>query len=289
MSATPRPFPLVPRRRFLGVQFGRRRTSRRGSGDEIAGTRPYRPGDRITHIHWAASARLSEARGTDEFVVREFFAEQAPRVALVQDRRPAMAIHSEPSPWLDKRAAAESAERLIVASAAAEHGEVVRVDDTGIGPRAQREYDAPDDAVALGLSALLRRPGLLPSGSFVFVVSDFITAVPPDAWLRLRSFAWDVVPVIVQDPVWEQTFPAISGVVLPVADPATGRVEDVWVSAHEARVRRRDNERRLAELLARFRRLWFDPVLVDTSEPYEIGLRFRAWADRRKRIAQVQR
>ena len=139
------------------------------------------------------------------------------------------------------------------------------------------------------MSALLRRPGLLPSGSFVFVVSDFITAVPPDAWLRLRSFAWDVVPVIVQDPVWEQTFPAVSGVVLPVADPATGRVEDVWVSAHEARVRKRDNERRLDELLARFRRLWFDPVLVDTSEPYEIGLRFRAWADRRKRIAQVQR
>ena len=288
MNATPRPFPLVPRRRFLGVQFGRRRTSRRGTGDEIAGTRPYRPGDRITHIHWAASARLSEARGTDEFVVREFFADQAPRVALVHDRRPAMAIHSEPSPWLDKRAAAETAERLVAASAAAEHGEVVRVDETGIGPRLERAYDAPDDAVALGLTALLRRPGLLPSGSFVFVVSDFIAQVPAETWLRLRSSAWDVVPVIVQDPVWAQTFPAVSGVVLPVADPATGRVEDVWVSAHEARARRRDNERRLAELYARFRRLWFDPVLVDTTEPYEIGLRFQAWADRRKRIAQVR-
>ena len=60
----PRPFALVPRRRFLGVQFGRRRSSRRGLGDEVAGTRPYRPGDLIAHIHWAASARLSEARGT---------------------------------------------------------------------------------------------------------------------------------------------------------------------------------------------------------------------------------
>src|SRR5215212_2259824 len=125
MTATaPRPFPLVPRRRFLGVQFGRRRTSRRGDGDEIAGTRPYKPGDLTAHIHWAASARLSEARGTDEFVVREFFAEQAPRVALVVDRRPAMAVTAAPSPWLDKRQVVETAARLIAASAIFERGEI---------------------------------------------------------------------------------------------------------------------------------------------------------------------
>ena len=35
-----------------------------GQGDEVAGTRPYRPGDRRTWIDWAASARLSAARGT---------------------------------------------------------------------------------------------------------------------------------------------------------------------------------------------------------------------------------
>jgi len=217
MSSISRPFALVPRRRFLGVQFGRRRSSRRGIGDEVAGTRPYRPGDLIAHIHWAASAKLSEARGTDEFVVREFFAEQAPRVALVHDRRPGMAIHAPPSPWLDKRAAAETAGRLIEASAAAEQGEVLSVDGALRHPvRRGREdvgrtYDAPETSLTVALEALVRESRVLPTGSFVFVVSDFLVPVPARVWLRLRALRWDVVPVIVQDPTWEQTFPAVGG------------------------------------------------------------------------------
>jgi len=284
----------VPRRRFLGVQFGRRRSSRRGIGDEVAGTRPYRPGDLIAHIHWAASAKLSEARGTDEFVVREFFAEQAPRVALVHDRRPGMAIHAPPSPWLDKRAAAETAGRLIEASAAAEQGEVLSVDGALRHPvRRGREdvgrtYDAPETSLTVALEALVRESRVLPTGSFVFVVSDFLVPVPARVWLRLRALRWDVVPVIVQDPTWEQTFPAVGGVVLPVADPTSGQVQDVWVSAREARERAHANEARFDELRSRFRRLGFDPVVLDTSDPREIGDRFRAWADRRRRLWTVQ-
>jgi uncharacterized protein (DUF58 family) len=293
-AAGSRPFPLVPRRRFLGVQFGHRRSSRRGIGDEVAGTRPYRPGDLIAHIHWAASAKLSEARGTDEFVVREFFAEQAPRVALVHDRRPGMAIHAPPSPWLDKRAAAETAGRLIEASAAAEQGEVLSVDGALRHPvRRGREdvggtYDAPEGSLTVALEALVRESRVLPTGSFVFVLSDFLAPVPARLWLRLRALRWDVVPVIVQDPVWEQTFPAVGGVVLPVADPTSGQVQDIWVSAREARDRARANEVRFDELLSRFRRLGFDPVVLDTSDPREIGDRFRAWADRRRRLWTVQ-
>jgi uncharacterized protein (DUF58 family) len=297
-AAAARPFPLVPRRRFLGVQFGRRRSSRRGDGDEIAGTRPYRPGDITAHIHWPASARLSEASGTDEFVVREFFAEQAPRVALVCDRRPAMAINPPPSPWLDKRGAVEAAVRLVAASATAEHGELAYVDASarrpawlrGTGPLAERiggAYDAPDGSLRGALEALVRQGALLPVGSFVFVVSDFLDPVPARLWTRLRGLRWDVSPVIVQDPVWEQTFPAVGGVVLPLADPATGRVEDVWVGARQARERARANERRLEDLLGRFRRLGFDPVLVDTSEPLEVAGRFQAWAERRRRLWRV--
>jgi uncharacterized protein (DUF58 family) len=297
--SSPRPFALVPRRRFLGVQFGRRRSSRRGIGDEVAGTRPYRPGDLIAHIHWAASARLSEARGTDEFVVREFFAEQAPRVALVHDRRPGMAIHTPPSPWLDKRAAAETAGRLIEVSAVAEQGEVVSIDGAlrhpvqrrRGGPRAAQAdgaYGAPETSLSVALEALVRQSSMLPTGSFVFVVSDFLVPVPARLWMRLRALRWDVVPVIVQDPVWEQTFPPVGGAVLPLADPASGHVQDVWVSAREARERASANERRLEELLARFRRLGFDPVLLDTSDPRAIGDRFRAWAERRRRLWTVQ-
>src|SRR5215211_239835 len=203
MSMTaPRPFPLVPRRRFLGVQFGRRRTPRRGDGDEIAGTRPYRPGDLSAHIHWAASARLSEARGTDEFVVREFFAEQAPRVSLIVDRRPAMAINPSPSPWLDKRQAAETAGRLIVVSAIAERGEIGFSDGTTRTPTWFRGQAGAVGAIERprqvglrhgngsfrnALETVVRHARALPSGSFVFVVSDFLEPMPTRLWARLRS------------------------------------------------------------------------------------------------------
>ena len=43
-------------------------------------------------MDWAASARLSAARGTDEFIVRERFADEAPRVVVLVDRRPSMGI-----------------------------------------------------------------------------------------------------------------------------------------------------------------------------------------------------
>jgi|1186.fasta_scaffold19266_2 uncharacterized protein (DUF58 family) len=295
MSATAvRPFPLIPKRRFAGVQFGRRRSSRRGDGDEIAGTRPYRPGDLTARIHWPASARLSEARGMDEFVVREFFAEQAPRVALVVDRRPAMAINAPPSPWLDKRGAVESVVRLVQASAAAEHGELAYADATLRRPvwlrgtkRLEGAYAAGESALRLPLESLCRNAALLPTGSFVFVISDFLPPVPPRVWLRLRAQRWDVTPVVVQDPVWEQTFPRAGGVTLPVVDPATGRIQDVWLSPRAARERAAANERRLDGTLGRFRRLGFDPVVIDTNDEREISARFNAWADRRKRLLRV--
>ena len=43
-------------------------------------------------IDWAASARLSAARSEDAFIVRERFADESPRVVIVADRRPAMAL-----------------------------------------------------------------------------------------------------------------------------------------------------------------------------------------------------
>jgi uncharacterized protein (DUF58 family) len=287
------PFPLVPRRQFAGVHFGRRRSSRRGDGDEIAGTRPYRPGDLTAHIHWPASARLSEARGMDEFVVREYFAEQAPRVAIVHDRRPAMAVNAPPSPWLDKRGAAEAALRLIRRAAAAEHGDVLYADASHRRPVWLRDvrdtgaYDAGDDALRRPLETLCRHAASLPTGSFVFVVSDFLAAVPARAWLRMRAQRWDVTPVIVQDPVWEQSFPPVGGVAVPVRDPASGRVDDLLLTPREARARAEANEQRLAAILARFRRLAFDPVLVDTSDEDEISARFHAWAERRRRLLRM--
>jgi hypothetical protein len=61
----------------------------------------------------------------------------------------------------------------------------------------------------------------------VFVLSDFVPAAPDDVWLTAIANRWDLVPIVIQDPVWEQSFPDVSGIVVSLRDPATGRVRSV--------------------------------------------------------------
>lgn len=292
-----RTFPLVPRRRHVGIAFGAHRSPRRGPGSDVAGARPYRPGDRIGSIDWHASARLSSTRDRDEFVVREFFAEEAPRAVVIRDRRPSMALYAPPFPWLSKPAAATEAARAIVDSAFAERGYAGQLEwrrePVWLTPRGERErwrldeladdaeHDAPDGSVARALAHLERFRGDVPTGSFVFVISDFLAEVPTGAWLRALGRGWDLVPVVVQDPTWEQSFPAVGSVQIPIADPAGGRIAIVRVGAREALERRRANEDRLARLLDGFRVLGLDPVLVGTSDPDGVRAAFALWAESR--------
>jgi uncharacterized protein (DUF58 family) len=67
-------FPLLSRRRGTGLIGGTRRSVHRGGGFEIVSSRPYRRGDNVRAIDWKASARMSSARLSDEFIVREHFA-----------------------------------------------------------------------------------------------------------------------------------------------------------------------------------------------------------------------
>ena len=293
-------FPLVPRRRFVGVSFGQRRSLRRGRGDEVVGSRPYRPGDHAAWIDWAASARLSAARGTDEFVVREYLAQEAPRAAILVDRAPSLALFGPDTPWLDKPAAVRSAAEAIAASAVAALGEAAYLDHATpdghafwlppAGKRriaeirtrlAEAPFTGAPHALELGLQTLLRHGHLLPPGSFVFVLSDFLAAPRTAAWVRLRALRWDVVPVVVQDPTWEQSFPDVHGVVVPFADPATGTLAPTRLTRREVRELAAGHERRLDRLLKTFRRLGFDPVVVGSGD----GLGpLAAWAARRQAL-----
>ena len=110
-------FPLIPRRRVIGLAFGGIRSVRRGSGSDVAGSRQYVPGDNLAWIDWAASARLSAVRDNDEFIVHEFFADEAPHVVMVADRRPSMGIRPSPLRRLDKPEALLESLRLIRESA----------------------------------------------------------------------------------------------------------------------------------------------------------------------------
>ena len=46
---------------MIGLAFGAMHSARRGMGSDVAGSRPYRPGDDVDAIDWAASAKLSAA------------------------------------------------------------------------------------------------------------------------------------------------------------------------------------------------------------------------------------
>jgi uncharacterized protein (DUF58 family) len=304
-SPTRRAFPLVPRYRTAGVAYGTQRSLRRGQGAEIAGSRPYRPGDRLAWIDWHASARLSLAKNDDVFVVRQYYAEIAPRVIIVVDRHPSMGLYPTELPWLSKPDVLRETITAIVAAALAARAYVGYLDFAGgsehddlepfwVAPHRQStrrimhrldtDYDASADGVELSIDYLLRLPRDVPAGTFVFVVSDFLRSPPDYVWSRARARKLDVVPVIIQDPVWEQSFPLVQNLLVPITDPETGKSMSIRLNEDEARERQEQNQERLRRLVDGFRRLQFDPVLLDAEEPAAIDAAFIRWAIGRKLV-----
>ncbi|HTO26055.1 MAG TPA: DUF58 domain-containing protein [Gaiellaceae bacterium] len=288
-------FPLIPRRRVIGLAFGGVRSARRGSGSDVASSREYRPGDEVAWIDWAASARLSAARGEDQFVVSERFADEAPRVIVVCDRRPSLGIGASALRPLDKPQALLEAIELIGLSATAARSLSGYVDHAEGDvywrpPRSEhraephsfeRPFRAPADTVSRALEHLAEHRRDLPTQTFVFVLSDFV--VPPDLrmWERSLEHRWELVPVIVQDPVWERTFPDVGGVSVPFADPRTGRVVPILLTNAEADAERARNEERWDELVRGFRALGLEPVAVHDHDPGAVLSAFLRWADLR--------
>jgi uncharacterized protein (DUF58 family) len=280
---------------MIGLHFGAMHSARRGPGSDVAGSRPYRPGDDVDTIDWAASARLSSARGSDEFVVRERYTEEAPRVVILCDLRSAMRWFDAPLPWLSKPRAIRHAAGLISESAIAARGFLGYLDLADASPlwsppRSQRELreleherpcTAPEDNLALAFEHLERHRRALPAGTFLFVLSDFLVSPPEDVWMGALEHRWDVIPVVIQDPIWEQSFPDVAGLVVPLADPRTGRRSLVRLRAREAEARREANERRLETLLDGFSALDLEPVVLSSDDRVEILWSLAAWSEQR--------
>jgi uncharacterized protein (DUF58 family) len=280
----------------IGLAFGGVRSARRGIGSDVASTREYHPGDDVGWIDWAASAKLSAARGDDEFIVRERFADEAPRVVVLCDRRPSLSIAASRLRRLDKPRALLTAVELIGQSALAARSLTGYLDYADGEPfwhpprseqRAEpgtfeRAFDAPPDTVSRGLDFLGEHRRDLPTQAFVFVLSDFI--VPPDlaVWERALEHRWEIVPVVVQDPVWERTFPDVGGVAISYADPATGRLVPVRLSQREAARLRAENETRWSTLVRDFRSLGVEPVAVTSHDTAGVLEAFLRWADLRQ-------
>jgi uncharacterized protein (DUF58 family) len=295
-----RAFPFIPRRRHLvGLPFGGVASRRVGVGTDVIGSRPYQPGDPVSAIDWFASARISAASGRDEFVVRTRSADESPRVIVVADRRPAMGLYESPFPWLSKSGALAEAAATIAVSASVANTEVGSVDAAGgepywvtparrTGPELVMErqssapFDAPEDGVAESLAYLRSRRAELAPGSFVFVLSDFIAGPDEEVWLSAAASGWDVIPVVIQDPVWERSFPNVGSVVVGVRDPGAGRVVPLRLSRREAAERRRANEQRFESLLRQFVSLDFDAIVLDAADTESVGRAFERWSEERR-------
>jgi hypothetical protein len=144
------------------------------------------------------------------------------------------------------------------------------------------EFGGPPDWLERSIGHLAQYPRAITSGTFVFLFSDFIPAPPKETWLATHDHPWDVVPVVIQDPVWEQSFPDVSGIVVPLRDPTTGKLRPVRLTAREAEERRAANEARLRGLMATFRELDLDPILGSSNDREQMLSEFLVWAATRR-------
>ncbi len=257
-------------------------------------------------IDWAASARLSAARGTDEFVVREYLAQEAPRPR--SRRPPPVARPLRAGDAVARQAGGRgSAAEAIAASAVDALGEVAYLDHAtpdGRGfwlPPAGRRRIA-DIRARLGTApftapparARARAPGAAPP-----------RPRPAAGQLRLRPLrlprrrsarrsgrgcarcAGTSCRSIVQDPTWEQSFPDVHGVVVAFADPATGAVAPTrFTRPGGAATSRASTSSGSTATLRTFRHLGFDPVVVGSEDAFAP---LAAWAARRQALAAAGR
>jgi uncharacterized protein (DUF58 family) len=286
----PHVFPLPARKRIAGALLGEANSVRRGESADIAGSRAYVPGDDPRAIDWAGSARLSAARGRDQFLVREFYAEETPVAVIVCDRSPSMSATPAPgTPFLSKPETLARVAALVADSALAARSQFAFFEFRGDMPffsppgarggRALLEQwlEAPQQSgercVDRLLGALGTERARLPPGTLVFVLSDFVPMPSETAWPLVLDAGWEVVPVVIQDPVWEQSFPLeAAGLVLEQADGP------VRISANDAARLKRDHECRLGEIAAWSAQHGFRAVVPRGYQPKQLVDAFRVWA-----------
>ena len=233
MSSSPL-LELEPHVRIIGSLFGSAASRRRGQSDDVVSGRPYVVGDDVRRIDWATSARLSAIRGEDHFVVRESYGEEAPIVCFTVDRGSSMALYPREYPWLHKPDAVRQMAEVVSLSANQYHCPLSYLDDESWRPPSTmtgldqilelvdaRGYDGEEDTLDALFGLLRSVEHLLPPGTFIFCCSDFLE-VPAERTLAMVADAdWALVPVIVQDPLWEQSYPDVAAeVALPILDDA---------------------------------------------------------------------
>ena len=239
-------FPLVPRYRLTGLPFGMARSTRRGRGKR------HRRLPRLRSRRSDLDDRLARERAPlDRTRRRRVHRPRAVRrrgAVRVRRRRPpsvdgalpglvAVALETGGRARLDRadrRERGRGPERgRLPRSGARPDGRDGALLDPAAEPLAARVdrgaeglagFTAPPGSLAEGIDYLGRFTASLGAGSFVFVISDFLEPPPREVWLRALARRFELVPVVIQDPTWEQSFPAVGPVIVPVVDPSDGKL-----------------------------------------------------------------
>ena len=226
-------FPLVPTPRLIGLAFGAVESVRRGRGYDVAGSRPYVTGDPVAVDRLeglgAALVRSRERRVRRARAVRGGGAARRRRVSTAGPRwaLPRRLARGSEAGGGARRSSTSSSRARSPRTACFGYLDLAgrREVTSGAPPRSQADaeeveerlreapFDAPADGVSPARLEQLERAAPRPArpARFVFVVSDFLDAAAARGLVaRRRRGAGSIVPVVVQDPTWEQDFPAIA-------------------------------------------------------------------------------
>jgi uncharacterized protein (DUF58 family) len=241
-QAVLRSLDLAVMRRIESLLPGEHLTPAVGQGTELAGIRPYFPGDDVRHIDWNVTARMQEPH------VRVHQAERALTSWLVLDVSASMAFGTA-----DRRKA-DVAEGvgLAVGHVTTRRGNRLGVVAFGSGdPRVMRPRQGRIGLLAL-LAELRRGPDAEGGGGtslgtvlrttaalgrqrgMIVIVSDFRGELDWEAPLKALRARHGVLAVEIRDPREQELVPAGD---LWLVDPETGR--QVQIDTRRRRVRQR--------------------------------------------------
>ncbi len=225
--------------RVRSLRFGDSPSNVLGEGLEFGEVRRFSPGDRVRHVHPAATSRAQD------LMVRKFIEPREALVLLLLDISPSMYLR-------EKMQVALGAAGIIASSANVQHmplglwtvGGSTTVE---LPPRSgQGHFHSVMDLLTevLGQSEQSelteahriewrhrKLERFLSRGSFLFVISDFIGDNDTlKSAMHHEAFTWYSIPVIVQDAL-EYSFPIFPkhGAVVPLIDAETIEKRETWI------------------------------------------------------------
>jgi uncharacterized protein (DUF58 family) len=275
------------RGRVQSERFGDSRSPFVGEGLEFAELRPYRPGDRMRHVHAASSLKAQE------LMVRKFVELREARVIVALDISRSMFVR-------DKMRIALTAAGILAHSTFNAHmalglwvlggthelevppkpgsGHFHTISDVIVDVLTGNVENALLQAYPIDKRDRLNKT--VQRGAMLFLVSDFLSDSDDLLNLAVELQGADVTPVIVQDAL-EFTFPEFprQGALVPLQDAETAAVRDVWLDAASARRLKERHERRFARISDEFRRIGASAVHLPVLDLDDIGVRLQEAID----------